>query len=85
MAAYWFCSLFVNLWTSTPSRSINMQTEIELGQYPTILTEKGLSSNLYRILNVSQAYLVLISLLVTCNTVLLHLHVKTGHQNDNSF
>ena len=29
---------FASLWTSTPSRSINMQEKKELGQYPAILT-----------------------------------------------
>ena len=36
-AGYWPCSFFTSLWTSTPSRSIDMQKK-ELGQYPAILT-----------------------------------------------
>ena len=42
MAGYWPRSSFASLWTSTPSRSINMQKK-ELGQYPAILTEQAWS------------------------------------------
>ena len=40
MAGYWPRSIFASLWTSTPSRSINIHKHAnnELGQYPVILT-----------------------------------------------
>ena len=44
MAGYWPRSFFARLWTSTSSRS--MTRKKELGQYPTILTERARSITL---------------------------------------